>query len=211
MTKSITILALTAPALLLAGCAGSGTMNRGVESVHQPVVSHTNYTFDVNTSEGRLASGEVDRLSGWLASLRLGYGDRIAIDDPAGTGDGARKQIAAIVAEYGLFLDDHAPVTAGERAPGVVRVIITRSVATVPGCPDFSREGRSEFNANTSSNYGCAVNANLAAMVARPDDLVRGRAGAETADPAISTKAIQTLRKAPNSGATGLKAEGTSK
>jgi pilus assembly protein CpaD len=66
-----------------------------------------------------------------------------------------------------------------------------------------------EFNSNTSSNYGCAVNSNLAAMVANPADLVLGRPGAETIDPATSAKAIDSYRKTPPTGASGLKAEST--
>ena len=41
MFTRISILALAAPALLLGGCGG--TMNRGLESVHQPIVSRTDY------------------------------------------------------------------------------------------------------------------------------------------------------------------------
>ena len=81
--------------------------------------------------------------------------------------------------------------------------------ASVPGCPDHSRMTGIEFEGNTNSNYGCAVNSNLAAMIARPEDLVRGQPGAPTADPAVSYKAIDQLRKAPPTGAAGLKVEST--
>lgn len=202
-------LIMAAPLAMLAGC--SATMNRGIEPVHQPVVTHTNYAFDVVTSGGYLAPGEADRLRGWFASLRLGYGDHVALDDPAGNGSGARAEISTILGDYGMFLDPVSPVTAGEMAPGAIRVVVTRATASVPGCPDFSRDGHPNFDAHTSSDFGCAVNGSLAAMVANPDDLVRGQPGARTTDPAVSTKAIETLRKAPNTGAGGLKSEGTGK
>lgn len=209
MTYRPLTLILAVPALMLGACGG--TMNRGIEPVHQPVVAHSNYSFDLNTSDGHLAPGEAERLQGWLASVKVGYGDRIALDDPSGANAGARAEVAAIVERNGVFLADYAPVSAGELAPGAVRVIITRSTASVPGCPDFSRDRGPNFDQHTSSNYGCAINSTLAAMVARPDDLVRGQSGALTADPAVSTKAIQTFRKAANTGAGGLKSEGTSK
>lgn len=215
MSKRIAKLTLALPAfasaLALAGCAGTGTINPGLESVHQPVVSHTNYAFDVTADGDRLSAGEHARLAGWLASLRIGYGDHVSVDDPNGANDGARAEIGQMVEDYGLFLADHAPVTAGQLAPGTIRVIVTRSTAAVPGCPDFSMGQKPDFKANTASNYGCAVNSNLAMMVARPDDLVRGQPGAETSDPAVLGKAIQTLRKAPNTGAAGLKVEGVGK
>jgi pilus assembly protein CpaD len=79
----------------------------------------------------------------------------------------------------------------------------------VPGCPDFSRVGEPEFESNTSSNQGCAVNSNLAAMVANPIDLVRGQPGADANDPATSSKAIDTYRKAVPTGAAPLKTQAT--
>lgn len=209
MFKRLSILALAAPAILLQGC--TGTVNRGLESVHQPVVTHTNYAFDLSTDGYGLSRGEHNRLVGWLQSLRVGYGDRVAVDDPSGGNAGARAEIAAVVADYGLFLSEAAPITSGALPNGSVRVVVTRSVASVPGCQDYSRLGNHEFIGSSSSAYGCAVNSNLASMVARPDDLVRGQPGAEIADTAVSGKAIQTLRKAPNTGAQGLKSEGTSK
>ncbi|MFK5108752.1 CpaD family pilus assembly lipoprotein, partial [Klebsiella pneumoniae] len=78
-------------------------------------------------------------------------------------------QIAAVLGDYGMFLDEAAPVTEGEVAPGSVRVVVIRSSASVPGCPDFSRDGKPNFNNHTWSNFGCGVNGSLAAMVANPD------------------------------------------
>ncbi|MGJ3647204.1 CpaD family pilus assembly protein [Sphingomonas sp. GlSt437] len=202
-------LILTAPLMAVAAC--TGTYNRGIEPAHQPVVHHENYAFDVVTNGGYLAAGEDARLQGWLASMRLGYGDHVAVDDPAGVGHGARAQIAGVLGDYGMFLDEAAPITQGEIAPGSVRVVVIRSSASVPGCPDFSRDNKPNFESHTSSNFGCGVNGSLAAMVANPDDLVRGQPGAHTVDTRIATKAIETLRKAPNTGAAGLKSEGTTK
>lgn len=207
MPHRSSFLALVAPALLLAGCGG--TMNRGLESVHQPVVSRTDYVFDVNTTNQGLAPGEARRLDGWMASLGLGYGDRVAIDDPSPYDHASRDAIASTVAHYGLLLSDAAPVTAAPLTPGTVRVVISRMQAAVPNCPDFSRQQTPNLDEHTSSNHGCSINSNLAAMVARPEDLVRGQTGTEGSDPAIGTKAIQTFRKAPNTGAGDLKAETT--
>lgn len=206
MPKKLMMLWLAAPALALGGCVTNGTENRGLESVHQPVVSRSEFLFDANVDGGRLSEAELRRLLGWMETLRVTYGDRIAVDDPSG-GTTARAQVAALAGEYGLFLEPVPPITTSAVAPGTVRVIITRSVATVPGCPDYSRNGTAEFNSNTSSNHGCAINSNIAAMVARPEDLVRGRPGAPTSDPATSTKAIQALRKAASASGGALKAE----
>lgn len=200
MFKRNTMLLLTGLSASLAAC---GPANRGLESVNQPVVQRTDYVFDAATDGSSLAPGEMQRVAGWLGSLRLAYGDRVYVDDPAR--GAARSQVAAEAGRYGILLSDPAPVTAGAIQPGTVRVIVSRMKAFVPGCPNYSRAGGTEFAASTTSNFGCAINANLAAMVARPEDLVRGQAGEETVDPATNFKAIDALRKAPATGAGGLK------
>lgn len=205
MTKP-TLLILAAPALLLGAC--SGTPNRGLESVHQPVVGRTDYALDLDASGGALARGEAARLDGWLGTMRVGYGDRIAIDGapaPAASGE-----VAGVIARYGLLLADAAPVTAAPIAPGTIRVVVSRMRAGVPGCPDWSRNLTNDFAGHTHSNFGCATNSNLAAMVANPADLVRGSEGAAIADPQSAYKAIDTYRKATPTGAGGqLKIEKT--
>ncbi len=206
MSKPLLLLALTAP-LLLPACAA--VQNRGLESIHQPVVSRTDYVFDLATDNGALQRGEAQRLVGWLSTLRLSFGDKVAVDDPSGTAAAAREEIAGVVGRYGMMLADQAPITAAAMAPGTIRVVVSRSVASVPNCPDYGHMRFNRFEAATSSNFGCSTNSNLASMVARPEDLVRGQPGSGTSDPATGNKAIQTLRKAPNTGATGLKAEST--
>ncbi|WP_375397018.1 CpaD family pilus assembly lipoprotein [uncultured Sphingomonas sp.] len=205
--RSILIIALAAPALTLGGCGG--TLNRSVDSVQQPVVIRTDYVFDVQTArDGGLAAGEDQRLAGWLSAMRLGYGDRVAIDAEPGHA-AARDQVAAEAARFGLLVDDRAPITTAPLVSGTVRVVVSRTVARVPRCPDYSRMGQPEFNSNSSSNYGCATNSNVAAMVANPLDLVRGQPGADTADTATLSKAVGTYRRALPTGAGGLKSETT--
>ena len=207
MKMRLLLLGSLGPALLLGGCMG--TENRGVESVHQAVVTRSDYALDLATAADGLAPGEQRRLVGWMAALHVGYGDHIAIDDAGAPAARVHEQVGRVIAGYGLLLGDDAPVSAAPVTPGTVRIIISRMKATVPGCPDWSRDEAHEFNSNTSSNYGCASNASLAAMIARPEDLVHGRSSDETSDSATSAKAITTFRKAPPTGAQGMKTEST--
>ena len=185
-----------------------GTENRGVESVHQPVVSKSNYVLDVGTGYDGLAPGEVSRVSGWFESLRLGYGDRVSIDVPGGNeGAATREAIANLAAHYGMLIDATAPVTTGEIAPGKVRVVVSRTSANVPNCPDWSDKGGNDLNSNTMSNFGCSVNTNLAAMVANPEDLIYGQRATGANDASTAAKAIKSYRDRPPTGADKLKAE----
>ena len=52
--------------------------------------------------------------------------------------------------------------------------VVNGNVASVPGCPDWSDSGKPPSEGQ-SSNFGCATNTNLAAMIADPADLLRGR------------------------------------
>lgn len=204
-----TLLLTALPALALGAC--TGTQNRGLESVHQPVVSRTDVALDVNAGPNGLAPGETRRLGEWLATMRLGYGDRIAVDDPNGLSLAVRDDVAREAARFGLLLSNDAPVTSAPVAAGTTRIVVTRARASVPGCPDFSRMHEPNFDNHTSSNHGCGVNANLAAMIANPTDLVRGQPGADVYDNAVGSRAIFSYRKAAPTGAGGttIKSEST--
>ena len=184
--------------IAVAGC--SGTVNRGVESVHQPVVSRSAYAFDMATGPAGLAPGERARLAGWLEAMHLRYGDEIGVDDAGAGDDAVRSDIAAEAARVGLLLADAVPPTPGALAPGTVRVVVSRMTASVPGCPDNSRTYQPNFSAQTSSDFGCSINSNLAAMVARPSTMSPGRGNAETTDTMVNTKAVGALRRAAPSG-----------
>jgi pilus assembly protein CpaD len=207
MLKRTLILAALVPATLAAGC--TGTVNRGLEPVHQPVVTRTDYVFDVAAGPNGLSPTERIRLRGWMNGLKPGYGDRISIDDPSYAGNrAARREVADEASNYGLLLSPDVPVTGAPVAPGTVRIVLSRSSAVVPGCPDYTRMTGIEYEANTSSNYGCTVNANMAQMVADPLDLVRGRDGLSVADTATGGKAIGGYR-AGSGGSAGASAGAT--
>lgn len=196
---------LLALGLTLGACGG--TTNPGLESVHQPVVNRLDYALDLNTGgNGGLADGEAQRLAGWFDTLHVGYGDRISVDDPSSYGSAANRDgVAAVAARYGLLLDDGAPVTTGAVSGGMVRVVVSRMSASVPRCPDWSRPSQPEYQASSMSNYGCAMNTNLAAMVANPEDLIRGQVG--STDQRVSSKAIKSFRDKVPTGAADLKQE----
>lgn len=201
--RAIAMPLLAAVVLPLAACQ-AGPVNRSLDSVHQPVVSRADYVFDVYpTSGGKLPADERDRLQGWFASIGLGYGDRVSLDGAlAGS---ASDSIAELLGDHGLLLSDMAPATAGSVPGGAVRVVVSRSVASVPGCPDWSTTQEADLSRGTSSNFGCAVNSNLAAMVANPQDLVLGQPGAVSRAPTAATKAIKTYQEKANTGAGDLK------
>lgn len=79
--------------------------------------------------------------------------------------------------------------------------VVAGNRATVPNCPNFGSQNR-ESVAATDANFGCAVNANLAAMIADPADLIRGRAYTGS-DVEISTRAVRAWRDTAPTGKGG--------
>jgi pilus assembly protein CpaD len=195
-------------ALALGGCGGMAG-NRSLESVRQPVVERTNFVLDLNSGPGGLSLPEQRRLAGWFDAMKLRYGDRITIDDPMKSGSN-RAAVEAVAGRYGLLVGDQAPVTTGAVNAGTVRVVVTRSSASVPGCPDWSAKSDANFANATSPGFGCAVNGNMAVMVADPEHLLQGAEGTGTTTVMSSTKAIEAYREAKPTGEGGLKQQSSS-
>lgn len=196
-------------ALALAGC-GKMPVNRSLDNLHQPVVEHTNYTFDMPTLPG----GGIDpvqqaRLADWFTAISLKFGDHVAIDDPAQTA-ATHAAVETVAARFGLILDAGAPVTTGALAAGTARVVISRTTASVPGCPDWQGRLDANFNNATSHNYGCAMSQNLAAMVANKEDLIHGQTGTGQTVALTNSKAIETYRAKAPTGNAALKQQTTS-
>lgn len=195
--KTISMRRLASATLLTAslalGACGGGTPNPGMASAKAPVVTQTILVHDLGyAGADGLSADQRKSLSEWFEGIGVRYGDRVSVDD-SGSGSGARRAaIASVLAHYGLLLNDQVPVTAGAGSAGA-RIIVMRATASVPGCPDWTRPSNIEFEASTLSNYGCASESNLAAMVVDANDLVSGKAHTGT-DALTTVKAIETYR-----------------
>lgn len=217
MSRTKTFAALAVLGLGAAGCATPGpnqltpTNNPSLYSVHQPIVQRTDFVFDVAIEGDSVSPAEQQRLRGWFDSIGLDYGDTVSVDDSqAYGGTGARDDIARVAADYGLLLADGAPVTAGQVAAGSVRIVASRSTASVPGCPNWAGVDNGIVPPQgTSTNFGCATNSNLASMIADPQDLIQGRNGSNSASGTTAGRAIRTYREVQPTGRQGLPASTT--
>ncbi len=182
----------------LAGCGGMPT-NQSLYSVKQPVVERNNYTFDVRSAQSGMSIAEQQRVAAWFDTMKLGYGDRVSIDDPMAS-EATRQAIGELAARHGVLVETGAPVTEGFVQPGNARIVLTRSRASVPGCPDWEASSDMNYYNGTTKNYGCATNSNLAAMVANPEDLIEGQTGTGETVIMSGTKAIDSFRDREPSG-----------
>ena len=201
------VLALLATAAGACSYTPNDQPQRGVSPVNVPVVARTDYTFDASAPDGMLSPTEAARLDGWFRGLDLGYGDVIYVD--GSYAEGVRADVARIAGQYGMLVSNGAPVTLGQVLPGTVRVIVSRTRASVPGCPNWSEASSPNYQNRMHSNFGCSVNSNLAAMVANPTDLVQGRENGGVGDAATANRAIDMYRSKPLTGSGGLPAVNT--
>lgn len=205
-------LSVLLPALLInaafpISAAHARPVNRGMEPTHQPTVNRTDFVFDINADAGTLTSGERTRLINWFDAVRLGFGDRVAIAASDYDNRAITEGVADAVAGYGLLLSENAPVSAGEAQPGSVRIVVSRSTATVEDCPAWRDKSEADLTAGLSDNYGCAMARNLAAMVADPQDLVDGRT-TNSLRTWTASRAIQTYREKQPTGSGALQTSG---
>ncbi len=208
MRTSIAIVLL---ASAVAGCKTTTVdqPTRGMAAVNAPVVTRSDFAMDVAAPDGTLPASEEARLDGWFRGLGLGYGDTIYVDgDSSGS---ARAEVARIAGRYGLMVNAGAPVTTGAIQPGTIRVVVSRTRAQVAGCPNWDRPAAPDYDNQQMPNFGCAVNGNLTAMVADPQDLIYGREGGSVVDAATASKAVNSYRSAAPTGNKGLQDINTKK
>lgn len=193
--RKLAIFSTVAAGIALSGCLGGGSgLNRTMESLHQPVVTQHNFALDVSASSGELSPTELRRVTDWIEAMDVSYGDRVSIDDSASFGARpARDAVDEVLRRRGMMLAENAPITPGAIPPGHVRVIISRATARVDGCPNWRTRSATDFHSTTTSNFGCATNANMAVMVADPLDLVRGQSDRSN-DPLAASEAINGYR-----------------
>ena len=203
MSRPLLLLGLVAT---LGACQTTAPTDRplkGMASVNVPVVTRADYALDLSAPDGTLSSSEAARLDGWFRSMDLGYGDTVYVDGSAGYA--ARDDVARIAGQYGMLVSLGAPITAGPVPQGMVRVVVARTKASVPGCPNWSKASTPNFDNASMSNFGCGVNSNIAAMIANPQDLIHGREGSGVGDTVTASKAVDSYRKAVPTGQNGLK------
>ena len=200
--RNTLIIALLATTLAGPALAAGDNPSRGLSAVNVPVVTRSDYMFDAVSPDGSLPPSEQARLDAWFRGLDLSYGDAIFVE--GAYADAARSDVARVAGRYGMLVSNGAPISQGMLAPGSVRVVVSRTRASVPSCPNWSVKSQPNFANHSMSNFGCAVNGNLAAMIADPNDLLWGREGTGIGDADTASRAIRTFRNAKPTGEGGL-------
>jgi pilus assembly protein CpaD len=194
--KLLLIVALVAGAGL-AGCAVHNPIDQAAIKTpteqYSPKADRHTESIQLAVHEGELSKAQLDALWGLVSNWRDSGAGQIQVETPQGplAADTAAK-IQDALEGFGLRRDQYQlsffPAEGPEPA---VRVSYLRYVAAIPHCGAIFSDFTATASNAPESNFGCAVTANIAAMVANPTDL----AGQRVMDPADAGRRQVVLDK----------------
>lgn len=185
-----TLLAMVS-ALLLGGC-GSYRAALG-DDEYVPVAHYERYPIEVEkrpvkmelgTRAGTLKPGQINELAGFVDQAQSNSANRIFVKRPSG--GGRSIQVAKDVRRFLVLQGIPEAMIVSQTYPGAstgpVQVGYVKKVAVTRECGDWSDNWVKQTSNQTPSNFGCATQNNIAAMVANPEDFEKPRAS----DPAYA-------------------------
>ena len=215
MTKSFTNLSRTTAlglllltASTLGGCAyddiaaDDSYQPYGGSLTHPITVAKGPITMEVSSINGTLQPAQVNAVQGFTHQAMLAGVSPLTISRPSGGGASTRVagEIASLLVQQGVTRDRvrFASYAGGSTSP--VRLSYVSTYAKTVPCGIWNEDSATETSENNlMTNHGCAVQANIAAMVAYPETLVVPTTASMGSASGQST-AIESL-KTPNTAA----------
>jgi pilus assembly protein CpaD len=146
-----------------------------------------------------ISTSEADSLTSFLRTVSGGNTQAVHLTLRGNTPNGpftsvVRSAVAAGIDPSKIEVEPGPTAASTPPAPGTVLVEVTARLYKVEAldCPHLSHFMIGDQANQTSSNYGCATQTDLAAMVADPHDLVRGESGGKT-DSTVAGAAVDRL------------------
>lgn len=211
---SLNLVAALIAASALSGCAMSDMalddtyQPYGGSDMHPLSVAKGPVTMEVSTAQGTLQPQQVSAVSTFVRQASQAGVTPITVAPPSGSGRSSRvaSEIASLMVQQGVPRSSIRFATYPGNASAPVRLSYVSSYGTSLKCGQW-REDATETESNMMSpNHGCAVQANIAAMVADPSTL---NVPAAT-DPIVAAPVIAGLQTALNPSAGGSSGGGTS-
>ena len=197
--------------LLLTGCAGDPDLPH-MSGEPAVVPARATHAVHFTATSAVIDSGELLSLNRFLAGAGLSRGDRVRVEQVAAQDEVGQVRRAAIVDELRLAGLRAEPMAGGGARRDALEVAVERSSAAVQGCPDWHDPSIWEAPVEQAKNglrpnFGCATAANLAAEIARPQDLIAGERPDAVRAPAFVSSAAQNAPvrtvAAPSTGGSG--------
>lgn len=165
------------------GLAGCGLQAGPLDDVYVPMNGSDKYpievvkgpvTLEVSSKHGTLQPNQINAVSAFARSANGNGFSGVTLRRPAGGGASGRvaSEVASLLTQMGMpaHMIKHATYPASSSSP--VQISYVRSYAKTEECGDWS-ENLADTSSNDSMlNHGCAIQANIAAMVVNPEVFV---------------------------------------
>jgi pilus assembly protein CpaD len=193
--------ALVAVAGTLGGC---GYNDMALDDAYAPLRTEERFpieyakgpiVLEVQTAAGSLQPEQVNAVAGFARQSMSGGLTPVTIRRPAGGGASARvaEEVAGFMLQQGLPRSMIRMGTYPAPANAPLQLSYVKAYAHTKPCGDWSKDATDSSSNEPMPNFGCAVQANIAAMLANPEDLTGSRARS----PGIaSVNAIQATKVA---------------
>src|SRR3546814_3431007 len=96
-------LRFTSAALALASLSACGPVNRSFDTVKMPIVASNQLSHDVAANVSGIDPAGARALDDWFASINLGYGDRVTVDDPVRSEEHTSELQSLMRISYAVF------------------------------------------------------------------------------------------------------------
>ena len=169
-TRSLLALALT----LCVGACAPVTSYTDAEAPKRLKLDSATTQVNLHFAPGSatLSAGDAAHLRQMAATGRIDPSDRVTVATagPPRLAEARAGAISAILSNYGVT----AVPGSGDVPANQAAIAVTRTLVTLPPCPNWSKPSGYDFGNQPSSNFGCATESNLGMMVANPTDLASG-------------------------------------
>lgn len=206
MRRLVPMLLTAGFGLMLAGCQ----YDQVVMDEYKPLSVGERYPIKVTEAKtktgiraprGTLNTEQANAVANFAIQARRTSTPKVEVLYP--TGSGASKQLAHAIAkdlvsrgvqEGRIWVSGYS---GGATAP--IQLVLTRKVAVTQECGDWSSDLSSTESNESFSNFGCATQQNIAAMIANPEDLERPR----EMGPVLAQNRTETMKVFVDNGTTG--------
>jgi len=176
MNINRTPLAFGLATTLLLGACNPATIYTDAEAPRNLTLDTSTTRVDLHFAPGsaQLTPAEAARLRRLAASGSIGEADRVTVGaaGPPYVAEQRVASVSAVLLGYGVIVTG---TQLADVPPNHAIVEVTRTLVTLPPCPNWSKQSQPDYANAPSSNFGCASETNLGVMAANPTDLAAAR------------------------------------
>lgn len=183
--------------------AQSGQAAPTVADTHRIKVSQVAARLEIPIADGVLTDDSLRAIDGFATEYRITGHGPMSVAAPAGANGQVVTAVRGLLGDLGVIPEAISSETYDTGTPSAPLVLsFVRYEAQAPNCPNIGTDNLAISWSNKPwGGFGCATQANLAAMIADPADLAGPRAS-EPADAARRALVLEKYRQGEQTHAT---------